>query len=89
MDKEMILVHGKEFPIRTIEVNPTDRAFEGLTEVSVADYELWAEIEDEVENEVREMEAIDETIFYYCDSGFIASDPTDEEIVEYLKENIS
>ena len=39
---------------------------------------------DEYEKDNKEAVAIDNSIFFFCDSGFIESDPTDEEIIEYL-----
>ena len=76
--------NDKEFPIREV----TDKNGQTL---KVADFELWAAIEDAVnyksEEKHDEATALDNEIFFYCDSSFIASDPTDEEIINYLKEN--
>lgn len=55
----------------------------------VADYELWAAIEDDYNAGVKEAVEIDNGIYYYCDSGFIASEPTDDEIIEYLKQHLT
>lgn len=33
-------------------------------------------------------ESIDKQIFFYCDDDFFNSNPTYEELIEYLKENI-
>ena len=69
-----------------------DEVVFGYSPIKVADYELWAAIEDDYENEssARHSEAvgIDNDIYFYCDSGFIASDPTDEQIIEELIPNI-
>lgn len=73
--------NGKMFPVRTVMLPQELGGFEA----NVADYELWNAIRYYVEN-LRDLEAsrIDNDIYYYCDSGFIASDPTDEEIIDYL-----
>ena len=75
--------NGKKYPVRVVSV-------EKMLRIKVADYELWAAIDyaydhDHAKNHKRAVE-IDYEIFYYCNSGFIDSDPTDEKIIEYLKE---
>lgn len=75
--------NAKKYPVRVVSV-------EEILRIKVADYELWAAIGFAyshacVKNHCRAVE-IDNEIFYYCDSGFIDSDPTDEEIIEHLKE---
>lgn len=57
--------------------------------VQVADIELWSAIKDDYENGVYEAKEIDDAIYFYCDSGFIASEPTDDEIVAKLKESLA
>ena len=54
---------------------------------NVANIDLWFAIEEEYSNGNVEARLIDNDIYFYCDSGFIASDPTDEEIVSYLIEH--
>ena len=79
---------GKKFPVRTI-VFPIQEGFD--TPINVADVDLWDAIEYacDHENHIRHSEAVDldREIYYYCDYGFIASDPTDKEIVDYLIKN--
>lgn len=74
---------GKKFPVREVMFNVCD---DMETIVKLADVELWRAIEAYylLDDDAR---SIDNSIYYYCDSGFIASDPTDEEIVEYLIKN--
>ena len=76
---------GKKFPVREVMFNVCD---DMETIVKVADIELWNAIEYacDHENHIRHSEAVDldREIYYYCDYGFIASDPTDKEIVDYL-----
>lgn len=80
MEKYYVGWNGKKFPVRTI-ILPEEL---GGFEANVADIELWFAIEEEYSNGNVEAHAIDNDIYYYCNSGFIAGDPTDEEIVEYL-----
>lgn len=75
---------GKKFPVRTV-VFPIQEGFD--TPINVADIDLWDAIEEDYDNGNSEAHALDNDIYYYCDYGFIESDPTDEEIVEYLIKN--
>ena len=59
----------------------------GGYKVKVADYELWVAVAEYYERGDRDAIDLDNTIYFYCDSGFIANDPTDEEIIEYLVTN--
>lgn len=52
--------------------------------VCVADYELYVALEDDINARDIDARMIDQDIYFYCDSGFIASDPSDEEIIRYL-----
>ena len=52
--------------------------------VTIADYELWAAIEDDYEDGDKEAVWIDNNVYFYCDSGFIASNPTESEVIEYM-----
>ena len=81
MEKYFEEWNGKKFPVRKIQLPEELGGFVA----NVADFELWNEIKYHVE-QLRDLEAsrIDNDIYYYCESGFIASDPTDEDIVEYL-----
>ena len=72
---------GKKFPVRTV-VFPIQEGFD--TPINVADISLWDAIEKDYNNGNSEAHALDNDIYFYCDYGFIASDPTDEEIVDYL-----
>lgn len=75
---------GKKFPVRTV-VFPIQEGFD--TPINVADIDLWDAIEEDYNNGNSEAHALDNDIYFYCDYGFIASDPTDEEIVDYLIKN--
>lgn len=52
--------------------------------VTIADYELWAAIEGDCEFGNQEAVCIDNEIYFYCDSGFIASNPTENEVIDYM-----
>ena len=73
---------GENFPVREINL-PESWGY--YNPVDVADVELWNAIEEDYNNGNKEAEEIDNSIFYYCDSGFIASDPTDEKIIKHLQ----
>ena len=83
MDKYFEEWDRKKFPVRVVSV---DAEHFGYSPIKVADYELWHAIEAYylLNDDAR---AIDNSIYFYCDSGFIASDPTDKEIVDYLIKN--
>lgn len=81
MTKNYVEYNGKKFPVRTVNLSSVSSYY---TDVDVADYELFAVIESDYDEGKREAVEIDNSIFFYCDSGFIESDPTDEEIIDYL-----
>ena len=80
MEKYFVEWNGNKFPVREVQL-PEEL---GGYEVNVADYELFNAIEDDYYNDDPKAVDLDNDIFFYCDSGFIASDPTDEEIFKYL-----
>ena len=76
--------NGDKFPVREVMFEVCD----GMeTVVKVADVDLLDAIEEDHNNGNSEAHALDNDIYFYCDYGFIASDPTDEEIIEYLIKN--
>lgn len=80
MEKYFEEWNGKKFPVREVEL-PEEL---GGYNANVADVDLWDAIEEDYNNGNSEAHALDNDIYFYCDYGFIASDPTDEEIVDYL-----
>lgn len=87
MTLEFIEYKGVQYPVRLVYLMNVE--FHGQCENAyIADVELWAAIESDCDAGVREAIDIDNDIYFYCDSGFIASEPTDDEIIEYLKERI-
>ena len=87
MQKSFKEWEGRKFPIRKVTLPETLGGYE----VNVADEELWELIKNACDiwfhPKHKEAVAIDESIYYYCQDGFISSDPTDEEIIAYLIEN--
>lgn len=71
---------GKKFPVREVELPEELGGFV----TSVATIELWNAIKDAYNDYNKTANNIDDCIYFYCDYGFIESDPTDEEIIEYL-----
>lgn len=89
MQKSTITLDGVDYIVRTIDITslPT---FEGESyrSVDVADVALWHELERRMEHGDKYTTRMDETIFFYPDSEFIKADPTDEELLDYLREHI-
>ena len=88
MTIDPIVYNGKEYVTRWVHLMNVE--YHGQAEnVRVADYELWVAIEDDYNDNVPEAVEIDNGIYYYCDSGFLAGEPTDDEIREYLRESLT
>ena len=53
---------------------------------TICDIELWWDVLEKpcMEGD-KEANDIDNQIYYYCDSGFCASNPTEEEVIAYFK----
>jgi hypothetical protein len=75
---------GKMFPVREVMLPEKLGGFVA----NVATSELWDAIEDAYNADDKIANNIDDSIYFYCGHGFIESDPTDEEIVEYLIKNV-
>lgn len=88
MTVEYVEYKGKSYPTRWVYL--MNVLFKGQCElVQVADYTLFAAMEEDYEKGAREAVEIDNDIYFYCEPGFIASEPTDDEIIEYLKKNLT
>ena len=83
MERSNINYKGIDYP--TIEI-PLSKVsdIESDEIVTIADCELWAAIEDDYYNGDKEAVWLDDKIYFYCDSGFIASNPTESEVIEYM-----
>lgn len=76
MEKNTITYKGISYPVREIDLSPILADY-GV--VMVADYELSKALEENDYDE--EGTEIDEEIYHYMDSGVIASNPTDAELL--------
>lgn len=83
MERSNINYKGIDYP--TIEISLSKVSdIESDEIVTIADCELWVAIEDDYYNGDKEAVWLDDKIYFYCDSGFIASNPTESEVIEYM-----
>lgn len=88
MKRDIITYKGVEYPVIEIARNLIDREWENADSsftYLIADIELWFDLEEDYENGDTMAIGIDNSIFYYCDSGFVASKPTEEEVIKYFE----
>ena len=85
MERSKINYKGIDYPTIEIALSKVSD-IESNELVTITDYELWAAIEDDYRNGDEEALWIDNNVYFYCDSGFIASNPTESEIIEYMNE---
>ena len=83
MERSKINYKGIDYPTIEIALSKVSN-IESNELVTIADYELWAAIEDDYEDGDKEAVWIDNNVCFYCDSGFIASNPTESEVIEYM-----
>ena len=83
MERSKINYKGIDYPTIEIALSKVSN-IESNELVTITDYELWAAIEDDYENGDKEAVWIDNNVYFYCDSGFIASNPTESEVIEYM-----
>ena len=91
MQTKTITWKGIEYSIRTLDIRPIP-TYEAAryAAVDIADAELWDAIERvHTQEEERMAMAIDNAIFFYCEHGFLKSEPNDEELLNYLKKNLA
>lgn len=88
--KGVITYNGVEYAMMEVDsqiIAPEE--FQGAENLmlKLVDYELWKVIKNEFDEPKGEEETdIDNSIYYYCDSGFIDSNPTIEELKKYFAE---
>ena len=88
MKRNIITYKGVDYPVIEIARNLIDREWENADSTFtylIADIELWFALEEDYENGDTIAIGIDNSIFYYCDSGFVASEPTEEEVIKYFE----
>ena len=83
MERSKINYKGIDYPTIEIALSKVSN-IESNELVTIADYELWAAIEDDYEDGDKEAVWIDNNVYFYCDSGFIASNPMESEVIEYM-----
>ena len=83
MERSKINYKGIDYPTIEIALSKVSN-IESNELVTIADYELWAAIEDDYEDGDKEAVWIDNNVYFYCDSGFIASNATESEVIEYM-----
>lgn len=97
MVRKSIFYKGVEYPVIEIARNLIDSEWANSdtsfisdysTDINfiIADIELWYAIEEDYENDKSTAVEIDNSIYYYCDSGFVASKPSEKEVIDYFKE---
>ena len=88
MKRDIITYKGVEYPVIEIARNLIDSEWKDANSsvtYILADIELWFALEEDYENADSMAVDIDNSIFYYCDSGFVASEPTEEEVIKYFE----
>ncbi len=88
MKRDIITYKGVDYPVIEIARNLIDSEWENADSsftYLIADIELWFALEEDYENGDTMAIGIDNSIFYYCDSGFVASEPTEEEVIKYFE----
>ena len=88
MKRDIITYKGVKYPVIEIARNLIDSEWENTDSslsYTIADNELWSAIEKDYEDHNSMAIEIDNLIFYYCDNGFVASEPTEEEVIKYFK----
>lgn len=88
MKRNIITYKGVDYPVIEIARHLIDKEWENADSTFtylIADIELWFALEEDYENGDSLAIGIDNSIFYYCDSGFVASEPTEEEVIKYFE----
>ena len=88
MKRDIITYKGVKYPVIEIARNLIDSEWKNTDSslsYTIADNELWSAIEKDYEDNNSMAIEIDNLIFYYCDNGFVASEPTEEEVIKYFE----
>lgn len=89
MQKSTINLKGVDYVVRTIDVRSIPSFGDySYASVDVAEDTLWDAIEREAEQGDKYAVRLDETIFFYVDAELMRRDASDEEIVNYIRQNI-
>ena len=85
MERDFIEYKGIKYPVINIESLKIDKdgGIDGVN-YNIADVELWEAIEDDYNDGDRLAMDIDCDIFFYCGEQLIASNPSEDEVIEYF-----
>lgn len=86
MVKGWIEFDGFMYPIIKIEGKKIDNECTTDEVYTICDINLWTDVlERPCMNGDKKANEIDAQIFFYCDNGLVASNPTEEEVIEYFR----
>lgn len=88
MERNHITHKGIDYPTILIPINLVDPEYNDSgadSAIEIADIELWNAIEEGYDNDVPEAVEIGNSIYYYCDSGFVDCNPTENQVIEYFE----
>ena len=89
MKRDIITYKGVKYPVIEIARNLIDSEWKNTDSslsYTIADNELWSAIEKDYEDNNSMAIEIDNLIFYFFYNGFVASEPTEEEVIKYFEE---
>jgi hypothetical protein len=85
MERDWIEFDGYEYPVIRIEGKKIDFECETDEMYTICDIDLWDILERPCMSGDEEANYVDSQIFYYCESGFVANEPTEQEVIDYFK----
>ena len=86
MERDCIRFNGKDYPTISIEGSKIDPECETDAMYTICDIDLWDALRPLVDDGNDKAYHIDEQVFFYCDNGFVASEPTEQEVIDYFKD---
>lgn len=87
MNRSYITYKNFKYPIVTIEKDIVNSLGQKISAITLADIDLWFGIEEDYNEGNSTAIEIDKSIYHYCPSNFLAKNPTDKEITDYLIQN--
>lgn len=87
IDFDFITYKGQKFEVVNVDAVEIDPDFYNGCNfpLTIADFDLWKALTNGTDDLAGNLEeVIDNKIYYYCDSGFISSHPSLEQIKEYF-----
>lgn len=87
MEKTTIQWNGKSYPARIIKLSEkTANEYDEHDEVVVSVESLWDDIETAYYQNNGDAIGIDDGVFFYVEDSFMAGEPSEVEMQEYLEE---